>query len=152
MNAEKVKELTQKYGKDRKSLLPILQEIMRQEHYLSQEALVEVAKALDIPSADVFGTASFYSFMAFKPQGKYTIRICKTIVCDMKGKDEIIETIENCLGIKVGETTSDKKFTLLTTNCLGHCGNGPAMLINDDVYTDLTPVKVREILKTYKTN
>ena len=70
----------------------------------------------------------------------------------MKGKEEILATLENCLGIKVGETTNDRKFTLLTTNCLGWCANGPAMLINDDIFTDLTPNKIREIIKTYKLN
>ncbi len=147
-----VKELTEKFGTERKALMPILQGIVENEKYLSEDALVEVAKALDISSAEVFGSASFYSFLETKPKGKFVIRVCQTIVCDMKGKEEIINTLENCLGIKVGETTSDRKFTLLTTNCLGWCANGPAMLINDDIFTDLTPNKIREIIKTYKLN
>lgn len=145
-----VQELTKKYGTDRKALLPILQGIMEKERYLSQEAMTEVAKALDISGAEVFGTASFYHFFDFKPQGKYIIHVCKTIVCDMKGKKEIMEALENELGIKEGETTSDGKFTLKTTNCLGWCDQSPVMLVNDEVYTNLTPEKVREIIKTYK--
>jgi NADH:ubiquinone oxidoreductase subunit E len=150
MITDLVSELTKKHGKERKALLPILQGIVQEKKYLSEEALVEVAKALDISSAEVFGTASFYSFLDTKPRGKYVVRVCKTIVCDMKGKEEILQTIQNCLGIKEGETSSDKRFTLLTTNCLGQCAKGPAMLINDDIYTELTPNKVREILKIYK--
>lgn len=147
-----VKELTEKYGKERKALLPILQGIVEEERHLTEESLVLVAKELDLSSAEVFGSASFYSFLEPKPLGKFIIRVCQTIVCDMKGKVEIIKTLENCLGIKVGETTPDKKFSLLTTNCLGWCANGPAMLINDDIFTDLTPNKIREIIKTYKQN
>jgi len=148
---EFVKELTEKHGTSREALLPILQEIIKEENCLSETTLVKVAEALDISSADVFGTASFYSFLEPKPQGEYIIRVCQTIVCDMKGKEEIIKTLEKCLGIKVGETTSDKKFSLFTTNCLGWCANGPAMLINDDIFIDLTPNKITEIIKTYKT-
>ena len=145
-----VSELTEKYGTDRKALMPVLQGIIEKDRCLSEEALTEVAKALDISSADVFGTASFYSFLETKPRGKYIIRVCKTIICDMHGKKEVIETIKKCLGIELGETTPDKKFSLLTTNCLGWCANAPAMLINDEIYTDLTPNKVREIIKSYK--
>ena len=145
-----VSELTQKYGKKRAALIPILQGVISKERSLSEDAMTEVAKALDISSAEVFGTASFYSFLDTEPRGKYIIRVCKTIVCDMHGKEEIISTLEKCLGIKEGETTSDGKFSLLTTNCLGWCANGPAMLINDDVHADLTPNKVREIIKSYK--
>lgn len=82
-------------------------------------------------------------------RGKYVIRICKTISCSMKGKIEVLHTIEETLKIKVGETTSDKKFSLLETNCIGWCHKAPAMLINDTPYTELTPKKVSEILQEY---
>lgn len=150
MIKELVKELTLKHGTERKALIPILQGIIEKERYLSEETLTEVAEALDISGAEVFGTASFYSFLDTVPRGKYIIRICKTIVCDMHGKDEILKALETCLGVKEGETTSDGKFSLLTTNCLGWCAQGPVMLVNDDVYTEVTPEKVREIIKSYK--
>ncbi len=148
------KELVEKaigiYGDERNSLLPILQEIQRNEQYLSDEAMVEVARKLDISSADVYGKATFYTFLDTVPRGKFIIRVCKTIVCDMHNKNQIIETLENLLKIKVGETTLNRKFSLLYTNCLGWCHKGPAMLINDEVYTELTPEKVREIITEYK--
>lgn len=81
--------------------------------------------------------------------GKYIIRVCKTITCSMKGKNQVVKAIEDMLKISVGETTPDGNFSLLQTNCLGLCHKAPAMLINYDVYTDLTPEKVREILTTY---
>ncbi len=145
-----VKELTLKHGTKRASLLPVLQGVAEVEQSVTDEAMIEIAKALDISTAEVYGTATFYSFLETEPRGKFTIRICKTIVCDMHGKRLIIETLENLLKIKVGETTHNRKFTLLETNCLGWCHKGPAMLINDDVYTELTPAKVRTIIDDYR--
>ncbi len=145
-----VKELTGKYGKTRASLLPILQGVATKENFVSDEAMIEIAKELDISTADVYGTATFYSFLDTQPKGEYVIRVCKTIVCDMHGKKQIIKTLEDLLKIKVGETTHNKRFTLLETNCLGWCHKGPAMLINDEVYTELTPEKVRKIIRDYR--
>lgn len=144
-----VKELTEKHGRKRDSLLPILQGIVEKHSYLTDEAMVEVAKELDISAADVYGTASFYTFLDTCVRGKYVIRVCKTITCSMKGKGDIIHTIEDMLKIKVGETTSDRLFSLLETNCIGWCHKSPAILINDIPYTELTPEKVVEIIKGY---
>ena len=144
-----VKELSAKHGRDSASLMPILQGIVEKHNYLTDEAMVEVAKELDISAAEVFGTASFYTFLDTVPRGKYVIRVCKTISCSMKGKGEIIHTLENILKIKAGQTTSDKQFTLLEKNCIGWCHKAPAMLINDMPYTELTEEKVIEIIKDY---
>jgi len=144
-----VKELTDKHGRARENLMPILQGIVEKHNYLTDEAMVEVAKELEISAAEVYGTASFYSFLDTKVRGKYVIRICKTITCSMKGKAEIIQTLEDMLKIKVGETTSDKMFSLLETNCIGWCHKAPAILINEIPYTELTPEKVVEIIKSY---
>jgi NADH:ubiquinone oxidoreductase subunit E len=144
-----VKELAKKHGRERDSLLPILQDIVVRDHYLSDAMMVEVARELEMSAADVFGTATFYSFLDTQPLGKYVIRICKTISCSMKGKNEILSTMEEILKIKLGETTADKKFSLLETNCIGWCHKAPAMLINDTPYTELTPKKVTEILRDY---
>lgn len=144
-----IKVLVEKYGRDRTSLMPILQAIVEQNNYLSDYDMTEIAKELDLSAAQVYGTATFYSFLDTTPRGKYVIRVCKTISCDMHGKKMITQTIENMLKIKVGETTQDKKFTLLETNCLGWCHKGPAMLINEKVYADLTPENTHEIIAEY---
>lgn len=146
---ELVKELADKHGRERESLLPILQGIIREERYISDAAMTEVARELDMSAALVYGTATFYSFLDTKPRGKYVIRVCRTITCDMKGKKPVMKAIEDMLKINVGETTPDKQFTLLETNCLGWCHKGPAMLINDDVYTEINPEKVTDILGEY---
>lgn len=145
-----VKELVEKHGKSRNNLLPVLQGIVREEKYLSEDALIAVAREMDLSAADVFGTASFYTFLDTIPRGKNIIRVCKTISCHMKGKDEIIRSLENLLNVKVGETTHDRRFTLLTANCLGWCHKGPVMLINDEVYPELTPQKAIEIIEEFQ--
>src|SRR4030043_542258 len=144
-----VKELSDKHGRARKNLMPILQGIVERHSYLTDEAMVEVARELDISAAEVYGTASFYTFLDTRVRGRYVIRVCKTITCSIKGKAEIIETIEDMLKIKVGETTSDMEFSLIETNCIGWCHKAPAILINEIPYTELTPEKVVEIIKGY---
>lgn len=145
-----VGELVEKHGKKREKLLPILQGVIEKERSLSDYAMIEIAKQLGISAADVYGTATFYSFMDTEPRGENIIRVCKTITCFMKGKNQILLALEDALKIKLGETTPDKKFTLLETNCLGWCHKAPAMLINDDVFTDLTIERVHEIISEYK--
>lgn len=148
-NDEFISQLADKYGRNRESLLPIMQEVVDQNHYLSEECMVNIAKELDISTADVYGTASFYSFIGIEGQGKHVIRVCQTIICDMKRKEDIIDAVGELLGIKPGETTADGKFSLFYTNCLGSCHKGPAMLINDELYGELTPEKVKDILVSY---
>ncbi len=146
---ELVRELANKHGRGRDSLLPILQDLVVQNRYLSKQDMVDVARELDISAADVFGTATFYSFLDTEVRGRFVIRICKTISCAMKGKNDVLTTIEEILKIKVGETSPDRKFSLLESNCIGWCHKAPAMLINDTPYTELTPEKVTEILREY---
>lgn len=147
--SELIKNLADQHGRERHNLLPILQGVVAQEKYLSEFSMIEIARELDLPASEVFGTATFYSFLDYKKMGKYIIRICKTITCSMKGKNQVLLATEEMLKIHVGETTPDGTFSLLQTNCLGFCHKAPAMLINNEVYTDLTPEKVREILSSY---
>lgn len=144
-----VKELADKHGRRRDSLMPILQDIVMKHNYLTDEAMVNVATELDISAAEVYGTASFYTFLDTEERGKYVIRVCKTITCSMKGKIDIIDVLEETLKIKVGETTPDRLFTLLETNCIGWCHKAPAILINDMPYTELTPESVVDVIKSY---
>lgn len=144
-----IRNLCDEHGRNREHLLPVMQGVVEQERYLSEASMIEIAREMDLPAAEVYGTATFYSFLEVKKMGKHIIRICKTISCAMKGKNQVLFSIEDMLKIKVGETTNDGKFSLLETNCLGLCHKAPAMLINHDIYTDLTPEKVREILSSY---
>jgi NADH-quinone oxidoreductase subunit E len=146
---EFVKKQAQVHGHKRESLMPILQAVVKSERFLSEEAMITIAKELDISTADVYGTASFYTFMDTKPRGKNIVRVCKTITCHMKGKDAVIAALEDHLKIKLGGNTGDGKFSLLQANCLGWCHKGPVMLINDEVYPEVTPQAAVEIVQRY---
>ena len=144
-----IKDLADQHGRKRESLLPVMQGVVEQENYLSEYSMVEIAREMDLPAAEVYGTATFYSFLEVKKMGRYIIRICKTISCAMKGKSQVVFAIQDMLKIRIGETSADGRFSLLETNCLGLCHKAPAMLVNHEAYTDLTPEKVREILTMY---
>ena len=148
-NEHLIRDLVDKYGRNRTALMPILQGVVEVKNFISDSDMTEIAKELDLSAAQVYGTATFYSFLSTKPLGKYVIRVCKTITCDMHGKKQIVQTIEEMLKVKAGETTPNKKFSLLETNCLGWCHEGPAMLINEKPYTGLTPERVHDIISEY---
>lgn len=135
------------WGKNRSALMPTLQAIQRKYHNVSNYAMQVVADRLGIHPVEVYSVVSFYSFLDDKVKGKFVIRLCRTISCDMAGKSKIARQLENDLGIKFGETTRDGKFTLEWTNCLGMCDQGPALLVNDAVYTRVTPTMVHSILQ-----
>lgn len=147
---EEIEKYIIKYGQERSSLLPVLQDIQREHKYVSKYAQQEVARLLDIHPVEVYAVISFYSFLNSKPKGRNIVRLCKTITCDISGKVKVAESIERELGISFGETTKDFKITLEYANCLGMCDQGPAMLINDRVYSHLTPEKAVEILSSIK--
>lgn len=137
-----------RFGRRRSSLMPILQEIQRKHHQVSEVAMQLVADGLGIHPAEVHGVVSFYAFLDERPKGKFIIRLCQTISCDMAGKQLIAQQLMNDLNISFGETTPDGKFTLEYAACMGMCDQGPALLVNDDVYTKVTPTSVHEIIET----
>ncbi len=143
---DKVAALGERYGASRSSLLPILQDLQAELGYISPFAMQEVANLLGISATQVFGVVSFYSFLTTEPRGKFVIRLCQTIACDMAGKDKVARQLENELGISFGQTTADGSFSLEYTNCIGMCDQGPALLVNDQVYTRVTPARVFEIV------
>jgi NADH:ubiquinone oxidoreductase subunit E len=145
--SEEIELLVEKYGVERSSLLQILQDIQRKHNYISDFAQQEIARLLSIHPVEVNSVISFYSFLHSEPQGRNTIKLCRTISCDMAGKQKIEDALTRELGISFGETSKDKKYTLEHTNCIGMCDQGPAMLINDKVFTRLDPEKAVNILK-----
>lgn len=147
---EEIELLVSKYGQNRSSLIPILQDIQRKHKFIPDFAQQEVARLLDIHPVEVFSVISFYSFLNTTPKGKYIVRLCQTISCDMQGKAAVAKAIERELGIKFGETSRDNKFTLEFANCVGMCDQGPAMIINERVYSKLTPEKAVQILNELK--
>lgn len=147
---EEIEALVVEHGSDRSALMPILQAVQAKHRYIPDFAQQEIGRLLDIHPVEVFSVISFYSFLHSEPQGRNIVRLCRTIVCDLAGKTEVEKAVMRELKINVGETTKDKKVTLEHTNCLGMCDQGPAMMVNDKIYTKLTPEKAVEILKSIK--
>ncbi|MDD3030293.1 MAG: NADH-quinone oxidoreductase subunit NuoE [Alphaproteobacteria bacterium] len=150
MTKDDVAEVIKTHGTERTNLLPVLQDVAATHRFLTEEDLVRVARAFKISAAEVYSVASFYSLLETQPRGRFVIRVCRTISCSMSGKGNILTKLKEILGIDLGETTPDKRFSLLETNCMGWCAEGPSMLINDTVYSHLTPEKVVEIIKEYR--
>ncbi len=119
-------------------------------NYIPIEAAEIVAEELMIPKSKVYEVLTFYTMFSTKPRGKYVIRVCVNLPCHVTGGREIVQTLQEILGVKFGETTKDNLFTLETTSCLGLCGVAPVIMINDQYYGDLTPKKVREIIENLR--
>ena len=148
--AEEIESLVNEFGSNRSALLPILHEIQKKYRYISDYAQQEIARHLNIQPVEVYSVISFYAFLNSTPKGRNIVRICRTVTCEMKGKEAIEKAIERELKIKIGETTKDRKFTVEYANCLGLCDVAPAMSINDRVFTRLTPEKAVQLLNKVK--
>ena len=146
----KIGEETTFQGRDRKNLLVLLKRAQTRLGWVPEEVITELAQSLNIPLSEVYGVATFYSFLSTRPLGRNVIRVCKSLPCYLKNSQMIIETVAGKIGIKPGEVTPDGKFSLELANCIGACDKAPAILINDDVHGDLTPEKISHILKEYK--
>lgn len=142
--------LSHKYGRDRQALMPILQEVQAQHSYISEAAMQLIGETLDMPPGEIYGVVSFYSFLNSEPKGQFVIRLCRTISCDMAGKDSVARQLENELGIHFNETTPDGLFTLEWANCMGMCDQGPAMMVNDQIFTKVTADKVNGIIEQFR--
>ncbi|MGL1935351.1 MAG: NAD(P)H-dependent oxidoreductase subunit E [Fibrobacterales bacterium] len=149
---QEIEALKETYSSGRESLMAIFQELQVKYGNLTDIIIQEVAHALGIHPAEAEGVATFYSFYHTKGQshGKNIIRLCQTISCDMQGKSNIARQLENELGISFGETTKDGMFSLVYTNCLGMCDLGPAVLINDKLFAQVTTDKIVDLIEDCK--
>jgi len=143
-------EILHKFLPEKENLISILHQIQdnHPQHYISKEAIKEVGEFLKIPVNQIQSVISFYSMFSSIPRGKYIIRLCESPPCFLKDSEKVLEKLRIILGIDVGETTRDKMFTLELTACLGVCGNAPVMMINDDVYGELSDEKIEKIIKS----
>jgi NADH:ubiquinone oxidoreductase subunit E/Pyruvate/2-oxoacid:ferredoxin oxidoreductase delta subunit len=130
-------------------LLVTLKAEQKKNGYLSDSFITKTATELKMPVSELFGVATFYSFLSVRPQGRNVIRVCGNIPCYLKESAGIVEAIKKVIGIGPGESTSDGRFSLELTNCIGACDEAPAMLVNSDLHGSLTPEKIGEILKEY---
>ena len=147
---KKFEETVNRYPKKEAAMLPVLCLAQQEFGYLGEEAIAYVAKILEQPPARVHGVVSFYTMLNMKPVGRHHIQVCRTLPCALRGAEKITGFLKQKLGIELGQTTADRRFTLSEVECLASCGTAPMMQINDDYYESLTEAKVTEILESLK--
>ncbi len=158
---KKVAEIISLYpkGRQKSATMPLLDLAQRQMHaegakasppfggWIPRAAMDEIARIVDVPAIKVYEVATFYSMYNLAPVGVNLVQVCTTTPCWLCGSSKIVEACEKELGIGVGETTKDGKFTLVEVECLGACVNAPMVQINDDYYEDLTPESMKKLIE-----
>ena len=138
-NVVRARELISLYPHKRSALIPALHLLQEQDGYLSPDGIEHVAELVDLTPAEVRGTASFYEMLHLKPVGRYLVAVCTNIACMLAGAYELLEHMEQRLGVSLGGTTTDGTFTLEDTECLALCGNAPCLVVNWRYFGDMTP-------------
>ena len=147
---KKFEETVGRYPKKEAAMLPVLYLAQEEFGYLSPEAIEYVARLMGQSPAQVTGVVSFYTMLNMKPIGRYHIQVCRTLPCALRGAEKLTSFLEKVLGIEVGQTTENGRFTLSEVECLASCGTAPMMQINDDYHENLTDEKTAEILGSLK--
>lgn len=132
------------------ALIPVLHEAQKIYGYLPEEVQYHVAQGLGVPLADVYGVVTFYALFTMTPRGEHNIAVCMGTACYVKGAGELVNKIGSELGIKIGEVSEDRKYSLEATRCIGACGMAPVLTVNEEVHGRLNADQVGEILEKYK--
>ena len=144
-----IEEIIKKYDST-DSLISILQDIQSEYQYLPEEAIKLVSQKMELPLIQVFGVASFFKAFSLQPRGKHTIQVCLGTACHVRGANSVLEELERRLGIKSGQTTEDRKFTLESVNCLGACALGPVVMVDGKYFGQMNAGKVEKMLAQYQ--
>ena len=147
---KKFEETVARYPKKEAAMLPVLYLAQQEFGYIAPEAIEYVARLMEQTPARVRGVVSFYTMYNMKPIGRHHIQVCRTLPCALRGAERITAFIKQKLGIEIGQTTTDGRFTLSEVECLASCGTAPMMQINDDYYENLTEDKIEQILESMK--
>jgi NADH-quinone oxidoreductase subunit E len=145
-----VAEAIAHHGDTADALIPVLSEVNDKLGYLPVDALTQISKSLRVPTSQLMSTASFYRLLSTKPRGKHVIRFCESAPCHVMGGRQVWRALQEELNLDPGETSEDGKWTLLTASCPGICGVGPVIMIDDDVYGNVSPDRVPKILGLYE--
>lgn len=143
---KEMKKILEQYTSTKENLIPILNEVQVKYGYIPPLAQKEISEYLKIPMAEIYGVITFYSRFTLKPKGKYAISVCLGTACFVKGSEKIMERLKQRLKIEEGETTSDGKFSVDSTRCVGACGIAPVFTVNGEVYGRATVKKLDEVL------
>lgn len=136
--------------RDKSNLIAILQEVQKAEGYITSKAVTKISSHLSISRSQIFGVASFYSQFKFNPPGRNSIRICLGTACHVQGGDFLLNALRSEIGITPNETTPDGRFDLERVACLGCCALAPVVMINDDIFSNMSVIKLKEILNQYE--
>jgi len=146
---EKLSSIIQKHKGQPGGLIPVLEEAQVCLEYLPLSVQKKIAAGLNLPLSRVYGVVTFYSFFTMTPRGKHTVRVCLGTACYVRGGKALADAIEKQFGITEGETTPDRMFTLESVRCLGACGLGPVVVVDDDVHGRVKPAKIKDVLSQY---
>jgi NADH-quinone oxidoreductase subunit E len=150
MENSEVDTIIKQYKGKESAILAILQDIQSKKKYLPKEILEQVSQKMQIPVTHIFRLATFYNALSIKPRGRHKIDVCLGTACHVRGGNKIIDKLKRDLGIPVGETTKDKRFTLESVRCVGCCSLGPVAVVDGEVYGRLTQDKIPALLKDFK--
>ena len=150
MESVEIDAIIKQYGKKESSILPILQDIQAKEKYLPKDILEQVSQKMQMPLTKIFRIATFYNALSIKPRGRHKVDVCLGTACHVRGGNKIMDKLKRDLGIGVGETTKDKRFTLESVRCVGCCSLGPVAVIDGTVYGRLAQDKLPSMLKEFK--
>ena len=145
-----VRDLVEEQGHEKAELIPILHEINGALGYISDEAIKELSEQMKVPTSQIYSVATFYRMLSTEPRGRHVIQFCESAPCHVAGGRLVWQKLEQELGLEKDETSEDGRWTLLTVSCLGVCGVGPVMIIDNDIYGNVTPEQVPDILNNYK--
>jgi NADH-quinone oxidoreductase subunit E len=146
MSEDRLDQIIAKYANKKGILIQLLLDIQHEFNWISKETVKKISQKLKIPSSQIYRVASFYTAISLKPIGRHLVRVCVGTACYVRGAPRILDSVENKIGIKPGETTSDSRFTLETVNCLGCCALGPVIEVDGDYFGKLNAVKLDKIL------
>lgn len=145
-----VRAAIQRHGTSREELIPILTDVNRTVGFLPAEALNEISRLTQLPKSHVFSVATFYRMLSTEQLGRHVVQFCESAPCHVAGGRQVWEALQNALDLEPGKTSPDGKWTLVTVSCLGVCGVGPVVVIDDEIYGSVTPHQIPEILARYE--
>ena len=150
MEVNKVDQIIERYSVEKRNLIEILHDTQAEYSYLPRKAIERIAEKLEVPLTQILMVASFYAAFSFKPRGRHLISACMGTTCHVQGMGRILDRIQDALDTELGETTTDRRFTLETARCLGCCSLAPVMRIDEKTYGRLRRDKVEGILKRFE--
>jgi len=150
MNPSEIDTIIERYEARESAILAVLQDIQAKEKYLPKEVLEQVGQRLHIPINKIYRIATFYRAFSLTPRGRHEVCVCLGTACHVRGAQRIVDQIGIELGIRPGETTKDRNFTLETVNCLGVCASGPILAVDGEYFGNMSPIKVEGVLKKFQ--